>query len=377
MSRLLDEQWRQPLSPTYVRNTAAIEGLVASIRNKESLIELAGGPGTGKTTLLKYLHVEHSSLFPGTVEYFHGSPSFPLMNAIDAIAEAFSSSKGHSLLIVDQAEVMDKGDLLEGINRLSTGPWSFTTILATRMPLGIGQAIHVNPLAFEDMGRLFEYQLGQALSDDARRALWAASQGIPHLAEILGAAWHAGRVENLEALADLLNPLEVPGLIDAQGRPLKSESHEEQTIISDVRFVSDAMLKAVGDDPNLVHALNPHEFEQLSAELFQRQGYTVTMTSRTRDGGKDLYLAKADGFGSFLYIVECKHYAPDNPVGVGIVRSLYGTAQHERVTAAMTLTTSYFSKDAEKFAREVQYQLQLKDFIDLKQMLAPHRRNER
>jgi restriction system protein len=97
------------------------------------------------------------------------------------------------------------------------------------------------------------------------------------------------------------------------------------------------------------------------------------MTSQTRDGGKDLYLAKADGFGSFLYIVECKRYAPDNPVDVGVVRSLYGVAQHERVTAAMTLTTSYFSKDALKFAAKVQYQLTLKDFIDLKLLLSPYR----
>ena len=38
----------------------------------------------------------------------------------------------------------------------------------------------------------------------------------------------------------------------------------------------------------------------------------------------------------------------------------------------MTLTTSYFSKGAANFAAEVQYQLALKDFIDLKLLLAPH-----
>lgn len=39
----------------------------------------------------------------------------------------------------------------------------------------------------------------------------------------------------------------------------------------------------------------------------------------------------------------------------------------------MTLTTSYFSKDAADFAAEVQYQLSLEEFVDLKLLLAPYR----
>lgn len=39
----------------------------------------------------------------------------------------------------------------------------------------------------------------------------------------------------------------------------------------------------------------------------------------------------------------------------------------------MTLTTSYFSKDAADFAAEIHYQLTLKDFIGLKLLLAPYR----
>lgn len=73
------------------------------------------------------------------------------------------------------------------------------------------------------------------------------------------------------------------------------------------------------------------------------------------------------------YVRNLQAYAPDRPVDVGVVRALYGVAQHERVTAAMTLTTSYFSKDAAAFASDVRYQLALRDFIDLKLLLAPYR----
>ncbi|WP_164784017.1 restriction endonuclease [Mesorhizobium sp. M5C.F.Cr.IN.023.01.1.1] len=350
-----------------------LENLLAALRDDDSIVELIGLPGTGKTALLKAFQHEHPSMFDGAVEFFIGNPSLLLVDAVDTIAERFGASKGRNLLIIDEAEHMGKHDLLEGINRLGSGPWRFSTILTTTTPLDIGRSIYITPLNFDDMSRLFEARLGQPLSREALAKLWAASQGLPQLATILADQWQTGRVRSLDSLADLLNPLAAPGLVDSRGYPLSKGSHEEKTIISDVRFVSEALLKAVGKDPNLVHALTPREFEELSAELFRRQGYKVTITPQTRDGGKDLYLAKADGFGSFLYIVECKRYAPDNPVDVGVVRSLYGVAQHERVTAAMTLTTSYFSKDALDFAAKVQYQLALKDFIDLKLLLLPYR----
>ena len=373
MSRALKEQWSQALPAGYVRNTPVLQNLIAALGDGDPIIELVGAPGAGKTALLRSLVSDRPELFDGAIEYFSGSPSFPLVDAVDVIAKSFQRSRGRNLLVIDEGERMDKADLLEGISRLGTGPWRFATIVAATEPLNVGRSVYITPLNYEEMGLLLEAQLGQPLPRDVLGKLWAASQGVPRLAHILANEWRAGRVRNFDALADLFNPLAVPGLVDPYGQPLSRGSHEEKTIISDARFVSDALLKAASRDPNLVHALTPREFEELSAELFQRQGYKVTITPQTRDGGKDLYLAKADGFGSFLYIVECKRYAPDNPVDVGVVRALYGVAQHERVTAAMTLTTSYFSKDAAAFAAEVQYQLTLKDFIDLKLLLAPYR----
>lgn len=379
MTRALQDRWRFPFDvshPPYVRNVPVLENLMSALQAGSPIVELVGQWGTGKTTLLRALQREHPPMFDGTIEYFVGSESFPLADAVETLAECFRASGGRSLLIIDEAERMDKGDLLEGINRLGTGPWNFSTIVATTSSLEIGRSVQLTPLDFEGMRRLLEVQLGQSLPPEALEKLWAASQGLPRLAMVLADQWRTGGVPSFAALADLLSPMTMPGLVDTRGRPLSAGSHEEKTIISDVRHVSESLLKLVGTDPNLVHALTPREFEELSAELFQRQGYKVTITPQTRDGGKDLYLAKADGFGSFLYIVECKRNAPDNPVDVGVVRSLYGVAQHERVTAAMTLTTSYFSKDAQDFAAKVQYQLALKDFFDLKLLLSPYRRAE-
>jgi restriction system protein len=373
MTSALDDHWTQPLPDNHVPNGFVLQNLRAALGDGEPIVELIGLPGSGKTSVLRSFVQDRPALFDGAVEYFSASPSFPLTEAVDVIAERFRLVRGRHLLVIDNGEQGDPGELLEGINRLGTGPWRFSTIVASRTPLHIGRAVQVGPLNFDDMHHLLEAQFDQQLPPDVIAKLWTASKGVPNLAKILADEWRTGRVPSFDLLAGLFSPLAVPGLVDSSGRPLARGSHEEKTIISDVRFVSDALLKAVGKEPELVHALLPREFEELSAELFQRQGYEVTITPQTRDGGKDLYLAKADGFGSFLFIVECKRYAPDNPVDVGVVRALYGVAQHERVTAAMTLTTSYFSKDAKDFAADIQYQLTLKDFVGLKQLLDPYR----
>lgn len=356
----------------YVRNEPVLRNLFAAIEDQVPIIELVGAYGSGKTTLLQTLVHDGLTAVDGVIEYYRADPNKRLIGEAERIAGSFRRSTGRNLLLIDEGERMEMTDLLGGLQRLGDGSLQFSTIVATVNPLNIGRVVGLMPLNLSDMTSLLEARLDQPLPQDVALKLWAASQGVPRLANILAHRWKTGVVRDFDGLADLFNPLAVPGLVDSRGRPLARGGHEERTIISDVRFVSEELLKAVGEEPELALALSPREFEELSAELFQRQGYDVTLTSQTRDGGKDLYLAKADGFGSFLYIVECKRNAPDRPVDVGVVRALYGVAQKERVTAAMTLTTSYFSKDATDFAADIRYQLKLKDFIDLKLLLAPH-----
>ncbi|HEY8730571.1 MAG TPA: restriction endonuclease, partial [Candidatus Limnocylindria bacterium] len=81
--------------------------------------------------------------------------------------------------------------------------------------------------------------------------------------------------------------------------------------------------------------------------------------------GKDLYAAKRDDLGSFLYVVEAKRYSPSESVGVRFVRSLYGVVQQERATAGLLITTSYFTQDARRFQETVEHQISLRDYAAL------------
>lgn len=111
--------------------------------------------------------------------------------------------------------------------------------------------------------------------------------------------------------------------------------------------------------------LGPRQFEELVAELFQDMGYEVRLTPRTRDGGRDVIAFFKDAAGTLLTLIECKRFAPHRPVGVGIVRELYGVVEAERASRGVVATTSFFTKDAEAFQERIKYRLSLADYQSL------------
>lgn len=164
-------------------------------------------------------------------------------------------------------------------------------------------------------------------------------------------------------------PLKQYGLIDLQGNPLNSNSDESKIITQSIIFVNNSLVKMVNSNPGLIYQMTPRQFEELVAELLEKEGFIVNLTKQTRDGGKDIFIAQKNNLGNFLYYIECKQYAADNPVGVNLVRELYGTISADRATAGLLVTSSYFTKDAINFTQNIQHQLSLKGYIDLKKWI--------
>lgn len=373
MRRALEHQWEAMSPPAFVGRDAELRTLFEALKPPGSIVELVAQIGMGKTALLKKFASDNAATFDGAIEYFVTSPAFKLVDAVTVIAERFRAASGHSLLIIDEADLVEPRETLEGIKQLEVGPWRFSTVLAIHRELGLGTSIRLQPLNVDSfiafLGKVFDGKLDL----ETMKNLWAATGGNPSLARVLEDQWRAGHVPDVAALAGLLSPWHAPGLVGADGRPLRPGSERERRIITDVRVVSDALLRQVADDPRLMFEMPPRRFEELVAELLERHGYTVTLTPQTRDGGKDMYAARRDDVGSFLYVVECKRHAPDRPVGVGVVRALHGVAQHERVNAAMVMTTSYFTAPAREYASDLRYQISLKDYLDLRHWLDRYR----
>ena len=126
------------------------------------------------------------------------------------------------------------------------------------------------------------------------------------------------------------------------------------------------LIKYLAKHPEFMREMNPRKFEVLIAEILKDKGYEVTLTPSTRDGGKDIIAVYNSPFGHQMFIVECKRYNQQNKVGVEIVRGLYGVQIAENYNQGIIATTSTFTKGAIDFIKPLKFQLELKDFGDIK-----------
>jgi hypothetical protein len=87
---------------------------------------------------------------------------------------------------------------------------------------------------------------------------------------------------------------------------------------------AEATLRAANQDPAVLEALAPSEFERLVAEFFRERGYDVSATSPTRDLGVDLEIRSPED--GQLLLVEVKKLSRQSRVSVEAVRHLLGIA---------------------------------------------------
>ena len=166
------------------------------------------------------------------------------------------------------------------------------------------------------------------------------------------------------------NPLKhvYPQLFDAG----EIENNKELQI--DLSEINEELIRYLAQHPEYMRYLNPRKFEELIAELFKDKGYEVTLTPKTKDGGKDIIALYKSSFGHQLYIIECKRYKETNKVGVEVVRSLYGVKTAENYNQAIVATTSTFTKDAIDFVKPLKFQLDLKDFSDIQEWIKNYKK---
>lgn len=163
---------------------------------------------------------------------------------------------------------------------------------------------------------------------------------------------------------DLINK---PCIIDASGKTINNVDNRTKIIVTEV---NDELLYELSQNPNLLHNLSPYDFERVIARMFEKKGFTVKITPQTRDGGKDIFIAKND-LCSFLFYVECKKYSPDQHVGIDVIQRLYGVISAEKATGGIITTTSYFTKPAKDYIQEnhLEHQLTLQDYDKISNIL--------
>lgn len=96
-----------------------------------------------------------------------------------------------------------------------------------------------------------------------------------------------------------------------------------------------------------IRGLSWKEFEELLAEAYRRQGFSVQENaSRGSDGGIDLRIQRS----STLYLVQCKQWR-SSKVGVNVVREMFGILVAKGAAGAVIVTSGSFTQEARAFAR--------------------------
>lgn len=91
-------------------------------------------------------------------------------------------------------------------------------------------------------------------------------------------------------------------------------------VLSLIRTTANRWMFNQVDGLESLRAMDWKTFEDMIGEAFRRQGYTVRENLvGGADGGVDLSLERNDQ----ITLVQCKRWR-DKPVGVGVVRELYG-----------------------------------------------------
>ena len=144
---------------------------------------------------------------------------------------------------------------------------------------------------------------------------------------------------------------------------------EDERLISDSVRDAYSNLQRVLEDNEEIYNLSPREFEELVAEVFSRQGYTVELTPQTRDGGYDVIATKNENGLPFMIIIECKHYSRGHKISVDLVRKLYGVQTAVKANKSILVTTSLFTADARREAERENQLISLIDVNDLLRMM--------
>ncbi len=338
----------------------------AIFSDKARVITVAGVGGVGKTTLIREFQRRNLNRLSRDVVWIDGSHiDLDRLISEDYVQELIPSEA--TLVVIDNGEKV-AGVLQYVSKQICNRAPDTKIILSTRLlPRNSEVITSLDSLSLKATMDIWASNLVDFSSEESER-LYKAVGGNPLVATLAGRLLRDGHHE-IKDFENYVRAFECEGIIDADGKSIVKDSKQEIELFSGLVVASDEVINYLSANPSKMNDLTPRQFEEFIAELLSRQGYEIQLTPMTRDGGKDIYAARRDSLGSFLYIVECKKNAPHRPVDVGVVRQLYGVIQEERVSGGIVATTSYFSPDAKNFCDRVKYQVGLKDYVDIQKWL--------
>jgi restriction system protein len=103
-----------------------------------------------------------------------------------------------------------------------------------------------------------------------------------------------------------------------------------------------AILREIEKDPDLMFRFGDRKWEEIIAAAYVAEGYKVTLTRRSGDGGVDVIATSAEGPQVTIFD-QVKAFARGHRVTANDVRALMGVVAYSNATKGVVTTTSEFA----------------------------------
>ena len=331
-----------------------------TVRRSGNVIEITGVGGIGKTALVaQFLQMNSRLVEPLWVSpWTLKDPDEVFQQLLKELGQG--SRKRSTVVVIDGAENIQQNIELY-IHRILNYKRVNSIIITSRQAnlsvRGI-DTIHLDGLSTDDAVNFLSSAAFRPISYGDIQALVDRVGGHP-LALIMVAQLLKDHTFE-QVLAKLDGNL--------HNLDLSIPTDEEQIsklVVPRIIIANEGLIEKLKRHPENIHQVSPRKFEELIADLLLGMGWDIELTPQSKDGGKDIIAILKTEIGELLCLVEAKHYSPDRPVQVGLVRQLYGTFVDHGANSAMLVTSSRFTKGAREFQSKHQYQISLKEYADI------------
>jgi restriction system protein len=334
--------------------------LVRRYRHRLTPILIRGSGGIGKTTLVReFVTQRYSGKEVSWLNIHESSDPKRLIDEFLIYLRA-NSVGAPTVVVIDGAEVLSNNAIQESFGRIFNYKRVEAILVTTRDFTRVPRAalLDLVELNDEDSIAILKAYTGSSLSESELLDIATRVNQLPLALRLIG-----GLLKNDPSL-DLSSFL--------QGRLYSFESASPalsadviEVVKPQVVVANEFIIEQLKRRPEDIYQIPPRRFEELIAELVGNMGWEVHLTGETRDGGKDILAYLNTEVGRILCLIEAKRYRRDRPVGVDLIRNLYGTFCDYQANSAMLVTTSHFSPDAKEFQKRHPYQLSLRDYSDV------------
>jgi restriction system protein len=165
-----------------------------------------------------------------------------------------------------------------------------------------------------------------------------------------------------------------PGVAPTIEDKIISQSTPDELLRATIKEVESAL---AADLIPRICAASPAFFEWLVVDLLLKMGYGGSRADvgralgKTGDGGIDGVIDQ-DQLGLDRIYIQAKKYDPDNAVSEPDIRNFCGSLGANKASKGVFVTTSYFTKPAEEFAKRHEYKVVLIDGDLLARLMIHH-----